>query len=82
MIFRRAFFLRLTGLQNGAIVKWFFKKLFCRKRMEAFMNTTKLLQLSKQFGRYCDRRVAPLCARCGLTVREGHVLLFLGRSLD
>ena len=44
------------------------------------MNTTKLLQLSKQFGRYCDRRFAPLCARYGLTMREVHVLLFLANN--
>lgn len=46
------------------------------------MNTTKLLQLSKQFGRYCDRRFAPLCARYGLTMREVHVLLFLANNPD
>lgn len=44
------------------------------------MNSTKLLQFSKQFGKYCDRRFAPLCAKHGLTMREVHVLLFLANN--
>lgn len=44
------------------------------------MNSTKLLQFSKQFGKYCHRRFAPLCARTGLTMREVNVLLFLANN--
>lgn len=44
------------------------------------MNSTKLLQFSKQFGKYCDRRFAPLCAEYGLTIREVNILLFLANN--
>lgn len=44
------------------------------------MNSTKFLQFSKQFSKYCDRRFAPLCARTGLTMREVNVLLFLANN--
>lgn len=44
------------------------------------MNSTKLLQFSKQFGKYCAHRFAPLCAEYGLTIREVDILLFLANN--
>lgn len=44
------------------------------------ISATRLLQLSRQFKRYYDRRFAPLADRAGLTVQEVHVLLFLANN--
>lgn len=44
------------------------------------MNTTRFLQFSKQFGKYCEYRFAPLSRRYGLSMREINVLLFLANN--
>lgn len=42
--------------------------------------TTRLLLFSKQFERFYERQFTPLLERCGLSMREVHVLLFLANN--
>ena len=44
------------------------------------MTTTRFLQFSKQFGKYCEHRFTPLSQRHGLSMREINVLLFLANN--
>ena len=44
------------------------------------MTTTRILQFSKQFGKYCEHRFTPLSRRYGLSMREINVLLFLANN--
>ena len=44
------------------------------------MTTTRFLQVSKQFGKYCEHRFTPLSRRYGLSMREINVLLFLANN--
>lgn len=42
--------------------------------------STRLLQFSRQFGKFYAHQFAPLLARTGLSMREVHVLLFLANN--
>lgn len=44
------------------------------------ISSTRLLQFSRQFGKFYAHQFAPLLARTGLSMREVHVLLFLANN--
>ena len=46
------------------------------------MNFSRLLLFLRQFQKFFDRQFDPILERTGLTIREVHVLLFLGNNPD